>query len=88
MGGERFFDGLVMGYDGLCIGIGDEHWLDCCIRMLITVFYRYLGEWGNLGECRAPNNDTFLVGIPGLFRKRLATEVLSLKHSRRIYERD
>ena len=53
MGGERFFDEPVMGYNGLCIGIGDEHWLNHCLRMLITGFYRYLGEWGNLGECRA-----------------------------------
>jgi hypothetical protein len=52
MGRERFFDEPVMGYNELYIGIRDEHWLDYCLRMLITVFYRYLGEWGNLGECR------------------------------------
>ena len=34
------------------------------------------------------NNNTFLVGIPGLLRKRLAREAPGLEHSGRIYGRD
>ena len=34
----------------LCIAIGAFDGLELCGLMLINVLYRYLGEWGNLGE--------------------------------------
>jgi hypothetical protein len=87
MGGRPFFVRSAMCPNGLCAGIGTGPGMSLGDLEADCQFYRYLGSWGNMGECsELLGNDMIPRGFAG-FVSTEGREALDWKFSTRIPDR-